>query len=61
LFNVGKENAGNSGDVYLNNEYLASFRITRKGQIKIPKHSSPGKRLISNASSKDSIQIFLKD
>jgi len=61
LFNVGKENAGNSGDVYLNDEYLASFRITRKGQIKIPKHSSPGKRLIRNASSKDSIQIFLKD
>ena len=61
LLNVGKENAGNSGDVYLNNEYLASFRITRKGQIKIPKHSSPGKRLMRNASSRDSIQIFLKD
>jgi len=61
LLNVGKENAGNSGDIYLNNEYLASFRITRKGQIKIPKHSSPGKRLMRNASSKDSIQIFLKD
>ena len=61
LFNVGKENAGNSGDIYLNNEYLASYRITRKGQIKIPKHSSPGKRLMRNASSKDSIQIFLKD
>jgi len=61
LFNVGKENAGNSGDIYLNKEYLASYRITRKGQIKIPKHSSPGKRLMRNASSKDSIQIFLKD
>jgi ATPase len=61
LFNVGKENAGNSGDIYLNNEYLASSRITRKGQIKIPKHSSPGKRLMRDASSKDSIQIFIKD
>jgi predicted PilT family ATPase len=61
LFNVGKENGGNSGDIYLNNECLASSRITRKGQIKIPKHSSPGKRLMRNASSKDSIQIFLKD
>ncbi len=61
LFNVGKENAGTSGDIYLNSEYLASYRITRKGQIKIPKHSSPGKRLMRNASSKDSIQIFIKD
>ena len=61
LFNVGKENAGNSGDIYLNNEYLASSRITRNGQIKIPKHSSPGKRLMRDASSKDSIQIFVKD
>jgi len=60
LFNVGKENAGNSGDIYLNNEYLASSRITRKGQIKIPKHSSPGKRLMKDASSKDSIQIYVK-
>ncbi|MCH8996398.1 MAG: Flp pilus assembly complex ATPase component TadA, partial [Thaumarchaeota archaeon] len=61
LFNVGKENAGNSGDIYLNNEYLASFRITRKGQLKIPKRSSHGKQLMRNASSKDSIKIFLKD
>ncbi len=60
LFNVGKENAGNSGDIYLNNEYLASSRITRKGQIKIPKHSSPGKQLMRKATSKDSIQIFIK-
>jgi ATPase len=61
LFNVGKENAGNSGDIYLNNEYLVSSRITRKGQIKIPKHSNPGKQLMRNASSRDSIQIFIKD
>jgi ATPase len=60
LFNVGKENAGNSGDIYLNNEYLTSSRITRKGQIKIPKHSNPGKQLMKDASSKDSIQIFTK-
>jgi predicted PilT family ATPase len=61
LFNVGKENVGNSGDIYLNNEYLTSSRITRKGQIKIPKHSIPGKRLMKNASSRESIQIFIKD
>ena len=61
LFNVGKENVGSSGDIYLNNEYLTSSRITRKGQIKIPKRSIPGKKLMNNATSRDSIQIFMKD
>jgi ATPase len=61
LFNVGKENQGNAGDVYLNNQYLTSSRITRKGQIKIPKRSTPGKKIMKNASSKDSIQIFIKN
>jgi len=61
LFNVGKENQGNSGDVYLNNEYLTSSRISRKGQIKIPKRSTPGKKIMKNTSSKESIQIFIKN
>jgi len=61
LFDVGKENQGNSGDVYLNNEYLTSSRISRKGQIKIPKRSTPGKKIMKNASSKESIQIFIKN
>ena len=61
LFHVGKENVGNYGNIYLNNEFLTSSRITRKGQIKIPKHSAPGKRLLRHASSKNSIQIFLKE
>ena len=61
LFNVGKENQGSAGDVYLNNEYLTSSRITRKGQIKIPKRSAPGKKIMKNASSKESIQIFIKN
>ena len=61
LFNVGKENQGTSGEVYLNNEYLTSSRITRKGQIKIPKRSTPGKKIMKNASSRESIQIFVKN
>lgn len=61
LFNVGKENQGTSGDVYLNNDYLTSSRITRKGQIKIPKRSTPGKKIMKNAASRESIQIFIKN
>jgi len=61
LFNVGKENQGTSGDVFLNNEYLSSFRITRKGQIKIPKRSTTGKKIMKDASSRESIQIFIKN
>ena len=61
LFNVGKEHQGDSGDVYLNNEYLTSSRITRKGQIKIPKRSTPGKKILKNAQSRDSIQIFIRN
>ena len=60
LFNVGKENAGIFGEIFLNNEYLSSSRITKKGQIKIPKRSNPGKRLMKTATSKNSIQIFIK-
>jgi len=61
LFNVGKENQGSSGDVYLNNEFLSSYRISRKGQIKIPKRSTPGKNIMKNASSRETIQIFIKN
>jgi len=61
LFNVGKENQGSSGDVYLNNEFLSSYRITRKGQIKIPKRSTPGKNIMKKASSSEAIQIFIKN
>jgi len=61
LFNVGKENQGSSGDVYLNNEFLSSYRITRKGQIKILKRSTPGKNIMKNASSREAIQIFIKN
>jgi len=61
LFNVGKENQGSSGEVYLNSEFLTSSRITRKGQIKIPKRSTPGKTIMKNASSRESIQIFVKN
>ena len=61
LFNVGKDNASNYADIYLNNDHLVSSRVTRKGQIKIPKRSPAGIKLMKHATSRDSIQIFIKN
>lgn len=58
---VGKQHAGSHANIYVNNSFLTSSRIGRKGQIKIPKRSSTAKKLMKAANSKDDIQIFLKD
>ncbi len=61
LLNVGKEKSGLHADVYVNDDYITSSRIGRKGQIKIPKRSNPAKRIMKTSSSKEDIKIFLKD
>jgi ATPase len=61
LFTVGKDNAGSYTDIYLNDDFLESSRVTRKGQIKIPKRSPAGIKLMKHATSRDSIQIFIKN
>ena len=58
---VEKQHAGSHANIYVNDNYLTSSRIGRKGQIKIPKHSSIAKQLLKVANSKNDIQIFLKD
>ena len=61
LLNVGKEKSGLHADIYVNDDYITSSRIGRKGQIKIPKRSNPAKRIMKTYSSKEDIKIFLKD
>jgi ATPase len=61
LLNVGKEKSGLHADIYVNDDYITSSRIGRKGQIKIPKRSNPAKRIMTASSSKEDIKIFLKD
>ena len=61
LLNVGKEKSGLHADIYVNDDYITSSRIGRKGQIKIPKRSNPAKRILKASSSKEDIKIFLKD
>ena len=61
LFNVGKENSGKYADVFVNDKFLTTSRIGRKGQIKIPRKSNYGKEIMRKASSQNDIQIYLKD
>jgi len=57
---VGKENSNEHGDVFVNDKFLISSRIDRKGRLKISKRSDAGHQLLKNASSQNDIQIFIK-
>ena len=61
LFTVSREYSSMQADIHVNDEFLASSRIGRKGQIKIPKRSETGRNLMNVAKSQNDIQIFVKD
>jgi len=61
LLTVSKEYTSMHADIRVNDEYVASVRIGKKGQIKIPKRSDVARNLMNTASSQNDIQIFLKD
>jgi ATPase len=61
LLTVGREYTSMHADISINNEYVASVKIGKKGQIKIPKRSDIARNLMNLASSQNDIQIFLKD
>ena len=61
LFTVSREYSSMHADIYVNDEYLASSRIGRKGQIKIPKRSETARDIVSSAKSQNDIRIFVKD
>jgi len=61
LLTVSREYTSIHADIYVNDKYVTSVRIGKKGQIKIPKRSDVAKNLMKIASSQDDIQIFLKD
>ncbi|KEQ55919.1 ATPase protein [Marine Group I thaumarchaeote SCGC AAA799-N04] len=48
-------------DIFVDDKYVTSVRIGKKGQIKIPKRSTIAKNLMKLATSQNDIQIFLKD
>ena len=61
LLTVNREYTSMYADIYTNDEFFASVRIGKKGQIKIPKRSDIGRNLLNSTSSKNDIQLFLKD
>jgi len=61
LLTVGREYASTHADIYVNDKYVSSVKIGKKGQIKIPKRSDIARNLMDLASSQNDIQIFLKD
>jgi ATPase len=48
-------------DIRVNDKFVASVRIGKKGQIKIPIRSDTARHLMEESSSQNDIQLFLKD
>lgn len=61
ILTVSREYSSMHSDIYVNDTYLTSTRIGKKGQIKIPKRSDAAKNLMNLASSQSDIKIFLRD
>ena len=61
ILSVSREFALMHIDVYVDNTYITSTKIGKKGQIKIPKRSDVARNLMNLASSQNNIQLFLKD
>ena len=61
LIDVGKQYTGNYADICVDGELLFSSKIGRKGNIKILKRSSDGKKFARFAKSKSSVQVLLRN
>ena len=61
LLTVNREFTSMHANLYANDKFIASVKIGKKGQIKIPKHSDTARLLTDFTSSQSDIKIFLKD
>lgn len=61
LLTVNRDFTAMHADIYANEKFIASVRIGKKGQIKIPKRSDVARNLMDLTSSQNEIKIFLKD
>ena len=61
LFTVSREYSSMHAEIHVNDQFLTSSRIGRKGQIKIPKRSETGRNIMNMAKSQNDIRIFVKD
>ena len=61
LLTVNRDFTSMHADVYANEKFIASVRIGKKGQIKIPKRSDVARTLMDLSSSQNDIKLYLKD
>lgn len=61
ILTVSREFTSMHADIHVNDKYVTSVKIGKKGQIKILKRSDAARDLMNFASSQNDIQIFLKD
>ncbi len=61
LLTVSREYTSMHADIFVNDKYVTTARIGKKGQIKIPRRSDAAKDLMHLASSQNEIHIYLKD
>ena len=60
IFEVDRQYTGNVASFVVNDEFLFSSRIGKKGKIKILKRSTEGKRFSRFVNHDDNLEIFLK-
>ena len=61
LLTVNKEFTSMHADVLVNDKFITTVKIGKKGQIKIPKRSDTAHNLMNMASSQNEIKLNLKD
>jgi len=61
MLTVSREYNSMHADIFVNDKYVTTARIGKKGQIKIPRRSDGAKNLMQLASSQNEIHIYLKD
>jgi ATPase len=61
LLTVNKEFSFMHADIYVNEDFITSVKIGKKGEILIPKRSEASRNIMKFAASQKDIQIFIKD
>lgn len=61
LITVNRDFTSMHADIYAHEKFIASVRIGKKGQIKIPRRSDVARTLMDFSSSQNDIKLYLKD
>ncbi len=61
ILEVSREYTAMHADIFVNDKYVTTSRIGKKGQIKIPRRSDAARNLMELATSQNDIHIYLKD